>query len=84
VNTGIAHIKLGRTLLRENRYSDAQVESLAGYENLMKQANPGTSYLRAARKDLAAEYDTLKQPEKAAKFRAELASEEQPGSAGKK
>jgi len=84
VNTGIAHIKLGRTLLRENSYADAQFESLAGYENLMKQANPGTSYLRAARKDLAAEYDTLKQPEKAAKFRAELASEEQPGSAGKK
>lgn len=75
VNTGIAHIKLGRTLLRENRFADAQVESLAGYENLMKQANPGTSYLRAARKDLATEYDALGQPEKAAKFRAELAAE---------
>lgn len=80
VNTGIAHIKLGRTLLRENRFADAQTESLAGYENLMKQANPGTSYLRAARKDLAAEYDALKQPEKAARFRAELASAEQPAS----
>jgi eukaryotic-like serine/threonine-protein kinase len=75
VNTGIAHIKLGRTLLRESRYADAQVESLAGYENLMKQANPGSSYLRAARKDLAAECDALKQPEEAAKFRAELAGE---------
>ena len=84
VNTGIAHIKLGRTLLRENRYADAQLESLAGYENLMKQANPGTSYLRAARKDLAAEYDALNQPEKAAKFRAELAKEEQPVKAVRK
>jgi eukaryotic-like serine/threonine-protein kinase len=83
VNTGIAHIKLGRTLLRENHYADAQVESLAGYDNLMKQANPGTSYLRAARKDLAAEYDALKQPEKSAKFRAELAAE-QAGSAATK
>jgi eukaryotic-like serine/threonine-protein kinase len=77
VNTGIAHIKLGRTLLRENRYADAQVETLAGYENLTRQANPGTSYLHAARKDLAAEYDALQQPEKAAKFRAELAAEKQ-------
>jgi eukaryotic-like serine/threonine-protein kinase len=76
VNTGIAHIKLGRTLLRENRFADAQVESLAGYENLMKQSNPGTSYLRAARKDLATEYDALGQPEKAVKFRTELAAEE--------
>jgi eukaryotic-like serine/threonine-protein kinase len=80
VNTGIAHIKLGRTLLRESRYADAQVESLAGYGNLMKQANPGSSYLRAARKDLAAEYDALKQPEKAAKFRAELAGGTGPSS----
>jgi serine/threonine-protein kinase len=80
VNTGIAHIKLGRTLLRESRYADAQVESLAGYENLMKQANPGSSYLRAARKDLAAEYDALKQPEKAAKFRPELVGETGPSS----
>lgn len=78
VNTGIAHIKLGRTLLRENRFADAQVESLAGYENLMKQTNPGNSYLRAARKDLTAEYDALHQPEKAARFRAELASAEEP------
>jgi eukaryotic-like serine/threonine-protein kinase len=78
VNTGIAHIKLGRTLLRENRVADAQVESFAGYENLMKQTNPENSYLRAARKDLAAEYDALRQPEKAARFRAELASAERP------
>lgn len=78
VNTGIAHIKLGRTLLRENRFADAQLESFAGYQNLTKQANPGTSYLRAARRDLAAEYDALKQPERAARFRAELAAAEQP------
>ncbi len=76
VNTGIAHIKLGRVLLRENYFAEAQIESLTGYENLTKQANPGTSYLHAARKDLAAEYDALKQPVQAARFRAELASAE--------
>jgi serine/threonine protein kinase/tetratricopeptide (TPR) repeat protein len=73
VNTGIAHIKLGRTILRQNRYAEAEVETRAGYENLIKQGSPSTSFLRAARKDLAAEYDGLNQPESAARFRAELA-----------
>jgi eukaryotic-like serine/threonine-protein kinase len=73
VNTGIARIKLGRTLLRENRYQDAEVETLAGYGILSKQASSSISYLRAARKDLVAEYEALNQPQQAAKFRAELA-----------
>lgn len=73
VNTGIAHIKLGRTLLREKRYKDAEPESLAGYEILSKQSSPSTSFIRAARKDLAAEYEALNQPQQAARFRAELA-----------
>jgi serine/threonine-protein kinase len=72
LNTGIARIKLGRTLLRENRFAEAEVETLAGYNILIKQANPAVSFLRNARTDLAAEYDALKQPEKAAQFRAEL------------
>jgi len=72
VNTGIARVKLGRTLLREDRYKDAEVETLAGYDILIKQTNPSTSYIRAARKDLVAEYDALKQPQKAARYRAEL------------
>jgi serine/threonine protein kinase/tetratricopeptide (TPR) repeat protein len=73
VNTGIAHIKLGRTLLRQNRYKDAEPETRAGYEILIKQSSPSTSFTRAARKDLAAEYEALNQPQKAARFRAELA-----------
>jgi len=72
VNTGIARIKLGRTLLREKRFAEAEVETLGGYNILQKQTSPSTSYLRAARKDLVAEYDGLKQPEKSARFRAEL------------
>jgi serine/threonine-protein kinase len=78
VNTGIARIKLGRTLLRENRYEDASVETLAGYQILSKQTNPAISYLRAARKDLIAEYDAMNQPQQAAKFRAELAEASAP------
>ena len=74
VNTGIAHVKLGRVLLRENRFADAQTESLAGYEILKKQSNPSDSFVRAAEKDLAADYDALKQPDQAAQFRALLAA----------
>ncbi len=73
VNLAIAHIKLGRTLLRQNRYKDAESETLAGYAILAKQSSPSTSFIRAARKDLAAEYEALNQPQEAARFRAELA-----------
>ena len=73
LNTGIARIKLGRTLLRQRRYAEAARETLAGYQILTKQTDPGVSWLVAARKDLVAAYDSLKQPQKAAKFRAALA-----------
>jgi eukaryotic-like serine/threonine-protein kinase len=64
VNTAIARLKLGRTLLHQNRYEEAEVETLAAYQFLTKQTSPDTSFVHAARKDLAAEYDGLKQPEK--------------------
>ncbi|MEO8139578.1 MAG: serine/threonine-protein kinase [Gemmatimonadota bacterium] len=72
VNTGIGHIKLGRTLLREKRYREAVVESRAGYDILIKQTDPATSFIRAARRDLAAAYDSLRQPDLSARFHAEL------------
>jgi serine/threonine-protein kinase len=75
VNTGIARIKLGRTLLRAGRYAEAEQESLAGYEIVAKQASPAVSYLRAARTDLIASYEALQQPERAAHFRAENEAE---------
>jgi serine/threonine-protein kinase len=79
LNTGIARIKLGRSLLRQRRYAEAERETLAGYQIVSKQASPSVSWLQSARKDLAAVYDSLKQPEKAAKFRAEIAKAEGPG-----
>jgi len=75
VNAGIARVKLGRALLRQNRYPDAEVETLAGYDVLTRQTSPETSFLHAARKDLVADYEAMNQPEKAAKFKAELAAE---------
>jgi len=71
--TAIAHIKLGRTLLRQRRFTEAAPETLAGYEVISATAAPGNSFLRAARIDLAAIYDTLGQPERAERFRKELA-----------
>ena len=75
-NTGIARVKLGRVLLRERRFAEAQVESQAGYDILVKQASPGLGFLLNARKDLIAEFDTLGKPEMAARYRAELAAAE--------
>ncbi len=73
LNMGIGRIRLGRALLREKRYAEAETESRAGYEILVKQNVSSGTYLQNARTDLIEEYDALKQPEQAAKFRAELA-----------
>jgi hypothetical protein len=63
-------IKLGRTLLREHRYAEAEAESRAGYDILIKQIDPKVSWLMSARQYLVEEYNALKQPEKAVEFRA--------------
>lgn len=74
VNTGIARIKLGRTLLRAGKPAEAVPESLAGYGILSQQASPSISYLQAARADLAAAYEAIEQPAAAERFRAERAA----------
>jgi len=73
LNVGIGRIKLGRALLRQGRFAEAAVETRAGYDILIKHANPAVSFLRAARTDLIAAYDSLGRPGEAARFRAELA-----------
>jgi serine/threonine-protein kinase len=83
LNTGIARMKLGRCLLRERRFAEAQVESQAGYDVIVKQASPALSFLKNARTDLVAEFDSLGQPERAAKYRTELAEAEKLASKGK-
>ncbi len=72
VNVAICRIKLGRVLLRQGRFAEAAAESLAGYDILTQQTNPAVSFLKAARTDLAAAYDSLHQPDKSARFKAEL------------
>jgi eukaryotic-like serine/threonine-protein kinase len=74
INTGIARIKLGRTLLRQQQYAEAETETRAGYEILVNKMDPNVSWLVNARKDLIEEYDALKRPSDAARFRAEQAN----------
>ncbi len=74
INVAIAHVKLGRTLLREERYSDAEEHMLAGYKYLVTHVPASNSYLIGSRKDLAAIYDGLHNTEMASHYRAELSS----------
>jgi hypothetical protein len=69
LNTGVAQIKLGRTLLREHRYTEAETRLLAGYEIVGKQTSPAATWLQAARQDLVTLYSQSGHPEKAARFR---------------
>jgi serine/threonine-protein kinase len=72
MNTGVARLKLGRSLLRQKRYAEAEEHSRAGYDIVRAQANPSIGFLTVARTDLIAEYEALGKPEQAAAMRAEL------------
>ncbi len=61
-----------RALTGEKRYAEAERETLAGYNILLKQTSPTVSWLQSARKDLVTIYQALGQTDKAAHFRAEL------------
>jgi len=74
VDTGIVQIDLGRVLLAERKYQDAETHSSAGYRILAKQTSPSMRFRQFACEDLAAEYEALHQPEKAKQFQAELAA----------
>lgn len=73
LNTGIARIKLGRSLVRQKKYPEAETEILAGYGILTKQTSPTVTWLQAARQDLITLYDAEGNSEKAALYRAEYA-----------
>ena len=73
INTGIARIKLGRSLIRDRQFAEGASESLRGYEIVTREATPGVSFLRAARRDLIIAYDSMGNKEGAARFRREIA-----------
>ncbi len=70
LNVGIARVRLGRALLLDKHYPEAEAESRAGYEILTKQSSAPERWINNARTDLAREYEVLRQPDKADKFRA--------------
>jgi len=72
LNDAVAHLKLGRALLREGRFAEAEKESLFGYNYLIKKVSPTDRFLLVARKDLASIYDGLHDAAKAARYRSEL------------
>jgi serine/threonine protein kinase/tetratricopeptide (TPR) repeat protein len=71
INVAVARIRLGNVLLGERKYAEAESESRAGYDILAKQTSPSVTWLQVARTDLAAELDALREPEQAARFRAQ-------------
>lgn len=75
MNTGIARIKLGRVLLRQNRFAEAEEQTHGGFDILSKQMDPTVTWLRSARKDLVAEYTALNEPDQAAKFKEAAAKQ---------
>jgi tetratricopeptide (TPR) repeat protein len=77
IGTGIVQIKLGRVLLRERRYQEAEAHTSAGYRVLAAQTSPSMKFRLLACEDLAAEYEALRQPERAKQFQAELAAARQ-------
>jgi tetratricopeptide (TPR) repeat protein/predicted Ser/Thr protein kinase len=74
VNVGIARLKLGRSLLRQRRLTESEPELLAGMDILTKQTSPSVAWLKNGREDLMALYDAMGKPDKAAEYRAALAS----------
>ena len=71
---GIARVRLGRQLVRQRRFAEAEREILEGYGILMKQSTPPARWVQMAREDLAEAYAAMNQPERAEPFRAALAA----------
>jgi len=69
---GVGHVRLGHVLVQQKRFAEAERESRAGYEIVIKKASSSVTWVRTAREDLAIEYDSLGQPALAERFRAEL------------
>ena len=84
LNDAVAHTKLGRVLLREGRFSDAEKETTFGYRYLVKNMTPADRFLTAARKDLVSIYEGLHDGAKAAQITAELNLPVAQGAAAKK
>jgi serine/threonine-protein kinase len=73
-NTAIAEIKLGRALVKLQRYDDAIPWLEQGRESLSKQADPSVSWLQRSREDLVVAFDRTGRAAEAERMRAEIGS----------
>ena len=76
MNTAIAEVKLGRVLIRQERYSDALPFLEGGYATLVKFTNPSSAWVQAALKELATTYDALGRHGDADRTRSKIVSSE--------
>ena len=76
LNIGIAEAKLGRALLRQRRFQQAEVHLVTAQDIFTRQPKSSLVWLRTAREDLIAVYDALKQPERAQTIRRALEREQ--------
>ncbi len=71
---GVGRVRFGHALLAAGRIADAEAQSRAGYELLVKRKDPPANWLATARQDLAAAYRALGRTADADHFQAELAA----------
>jgi serine/threonine-protein kinase len=71
LNTGIGRIKLGVSLVGQQRYGEAERELLSGYEILITQTSPSVSWLKNARENLVKLYTASNQLDKAKQYQAD-------------
>jgi len=69
---GVGRVRFGHALLAAGQAADAEAQSRAGYELLMKRKDPQAVWLDMARQDLATAYRTLGRTADADRFQAEL------------
>ena len=74
LDLGIARLRLGRTLVFEKRYKEAEAELLEGYKLVSQGNGPSTSWLQGAQADLVSIYEVLNEPDKAALLQAQFDS----------
>jgi serine/threonine-protein kinase len=68
IQTGMAQVRLGRNLLYEKKYAQAEAHSRIGYEIISRQMSPDSAWISGARHDLAADFAAMGDQDKARKF----------------
>jgi eukaryotic-like serine/threonine-protein kinase len=74
MNTGIARIKLGRTMVKQRKWASGAAESRAGYDIVANEKGQQQVWLRMAREDLVTAYTAVRDSTSAARFAGELAA----------